>query len=188
MGLAARLRFGTAVAGLAALTVTAGCASTAVKQAYYTTTGASARYYEVESLGAETSLLAYSSVQAEPFDTSPMRGAIPERTAARVVKAVETRANELDAFPGGEPVLRIRGKFHDYDPGGSAVRVVGFGTNPFLTAQIEVVDAQSGEVLGVAMVTGTVKSGVRVGPEEMADGVGKAVKALLKSHAKVPKE
>ncbi len=178
---------GVALAALAAVAST-GCVSTAAKQAYYTTTGASTRYYEIDSLGGETRLLAYGSVEADLFDTSPMRGAIPAGMPAKVEQAIETRANELKAFPGGEPVLRIRGRFHDYDPGGSAVRVIGFATDPFLTAQIEIVDGPSGNVLGVAMVTGTVKSGVRVGPEELADGVGKAVKALLKAHAKVPDE
>jgi hypothetical protein len=165
----------------------AGCLSTAAKQAYYTGTGASARYFEVLPLGGEQSLLLYRSVRVEDFDPSPMRGAVPSDMVGRVKAAIAARTREiLSLAPGGEPALVIRGRFHDYDSGGSALRVVGFATDPFITAQIEIADAQTGKVLGVAMVTGTVRSGLRTGPDEMADGIGKAVKALLQSHMKVP--
>jgi hypothetical protein len=91
--------------------------------------------------------------------------------------------------PGARPALLIRGQFIDYDPGGSPARVVGLGGNPFLTAQIQLVDADSGQVLGIAMVTGTVKSAVRTGMKEMADGVAKAIEGLVKQHhTKPPKE
>jgi hypothetical protein len=57
-----------------------------------------------------------------------------------------------------------------------------YGTDPTLTAQIELVDAQTNKPVGVAMVTGTVKSVVRADPKEMASGVSKAVKGLLLAH------
>jgi len=41
---------------------------------------------------------------------------------------------------------------------------------------------------GVAMVTGTVKSALRTGAKELADGVAKAVKGLLEAHMKRPEE
>ena len=75
----------------------------------------------------------------------------------------------------------------DFDPGGSGLRAVGFGVNPFVTAQIELVDGGSGKVLGVAMVTGTVKSAVRTGLDELADGMGKAIKGLVEQHHSKPK-
>ena len=46
----------------------------------------------------------------------------------------------------------------------------------------------SGKVLGMAMVTGTVKSAVRTGAKELAAGVAKAVKGLLEAHMKRSKE
>ncbi|MFO8015106.1 MAG: hypothetical protein R6X20_17600 [Phycisphaerae bacterium] len=38
------------------------------------------------------------------------------------------------------------------------------------------------QTLGVAMVTGTVKSVVRANPKEMASGVSKAIRGLLSAH------
>ena len=166
----------------------AGCVSTVAKQAYYGVTGASSRYLEIRTLGGPTSLLAYRSAQVEAFDPSPMLGAIPQDVVAAVRPAVAAKLAELDAFRtgGGKPTLLIRGKFMDYEPGGSALRAAGIAENPFLTAQVEIVNADSKQVLGIAMVTGTVKSAVRVGSDELAEGLAKAVKGLLESHMKKP--
>ncbi len=175
-----------AVAVLVALALsTIGC-GTAVKQGFATVTGASARYYEIKKVGPETALNGYRSVRVETFDTSPMRGAIPAALPAMVKSAIEGKVAEMKHMTGGDPALVVRGKFMDYDPGGSALRAVGFGVNPFLTAQIELVDAAGGQVKGVAMVTGTVKSAIRMGEGELADGVAKAVKKLIEEHAKQP--
>jgi hypothetical protein len=124
----------------------------------------------------------------ESFDPSPMLGAIPKDVVAAVRPAVAAKLAELEAFKagGGKPTLLIRGKFMDYDPGKSHLRAVGFGMDPFLTVQVEIVNADTKQVVGIAMVTGTVKSAVRVGPDELAEGVGKAVKGLLESHMKKP--
>ena len=171
--------------------VLAGGCTTAAKQVLYGVTGASDRYFEIKSLGGEQSLLGYRSVRVEEFDTSLMRGAIPRDVLAEVRPAIQAKVAELEPFAAGgeaKPVLVIRGKFHDYDPGGSALRAVGFSGNPFLTSQIELVDGASDKVLGVAMVTGTVKSAVRMGAKELADGVAKAVKGLLEAHMKRSKE
>jgi len=172
---------------LAVLAVSTGCISTIAKQAYYGATGASGRYFEVRDLGSPGSLDRYQGVQVEPFDPSLMLGAIP----SDVVSAVQpdiierlTKANvfaEVGARVSAKPTLIIRGRFMDYDPGSSAVRAV-YGTDPTLTAQIELVDAQTNQTVGVAMVTGIVKSVVRANPKEMASGVSKAVQGLLSAH------
>ena len=175
--------------GLAAALLVAGCLGTVAKQAYYGATGASGRYFEVRTPGGSTSLLKYRSAQVEAFDPSPMLGVIPRDVVTAVRPAIVRELAELESFrlsAGGRPALLVRGKFVDYDSGGAPLRAVGFGVDPFLTAQIEIVDADSGQVLGVAMVTGTVKSAVRVGPDELADGLGKAVKGLLEAHMKRP--
>jgi len=176
------------VIGLVAAVLIAGCMGTAVKQAYYGVTGASGRYFEIKNLGGPTSLLAYRSAQVESFDPSPMLGAIPPNVVAAVRPAVAAKLAQLDAFRagGGKPTLLIRGKFMDYEPGGSALRAAGISENPFLTAQVEILNADTKQVLGIAMVTGTVKSAVRVGPDELAEGLAKAVKNLLEAHMKKP--
>jgi len=180
------------VSVLALLVAGPGCVGTAAKQAISGVTGASARYYEVDSIGGETALDKYSAVGVETFDTAPMRGVIPSALPAKVQQAIVKHLTETKMFqtvkaaPPPAGGLLIRGKFMDFDPGGSALRAVGFGENPFATAQIEVVDTGANKVLGVAMVTGTVKSVVRTGTDELADGVGKAVKGLVERHHTKP--
>jgi hypothetical protein len=168
---------------------------TAAGQAFSTFEGATPRYMELRSLGGETSLDAYQSVAVEAFDPSPLLGELPDEVppltqAATVHQITESRMfASVGTAVGARPALIIRGKFMDADSGGSALRAVGFSPNPFLTAQIEVVDAGSGRVLGVAMVSGTVKSIARTGHGELADGVGKAIRGLLAHHhRKPPKE
>jgi hypothetical protein len=165
-----------------------GCLSTAAKQAYYGATGASARYFEIRSLGGPTSLDRFEMVTVDSFDAAPMLGIISPEFPPEVRAAIIRRLTEMRVFKrvgtgqAGAATLLIRGKFMDFDTGGSALRTVGFGVDPFLTAQIEIVEASTGRVLGVAMVTGTVKSAVRTGPQEVSDGVGKAVKGLFERH------
>ena len=174
-----------------ALVAASGC-STGIKQAYHTAVGASARYYEIENLGGKTALNRFTSVGVEPFDATPMRGAVPATLPGKVQAATVkqlTDAKMFSSVQAGAPQgggLLVRGRFMDFDPGGSALRAVGFGVNPFATAQVEVVDTANNRVLGVAMVTGTVKSAVRTGVDEIASGVRKAVKGLLEQHIDKP--
>lgn len=180
---------------LAALTITSGCVGTAVSQGLSTVTGATPRFFELRDVAGPVALDRYKSVAVQPFDPSPLLGALPgdavQETQALVIKRLtETRMFEsVGAAPGARPALVIRGKFVDYDPGGTPARVVGLGGNPFLTAQIELVDGDTGQVIGISMVTGTVKSAVRTGMKEQADGVAKAIDGLVKQHhTKVSKE
>jgi len=176
-----------ALVAFLALAVASGC-STGVKQVYHTAVGASSRYYEVKTVGGKTALDRFDAVGVESFNPSPMRGAIPSGLPAKVQAAVVKQLGDSKVFSavkaGTPPAggLLIRGKFMDFDPGGSALRAVGFGVDPFVTAQMELVDAGSGNVIGVAMVTGTVKSALRTGMDELADGMGKAVKGLVEQH------
>ena len=113
-----------------------------------------------------------------------MMGAIPSNVVTEVQPAIVSRLAGAKVFAAvgstvsARPALILRGKFVDYDPGGSVVRAV-YGTNPTLTAQMELVDAQTRQVIGVAMVTGTVKSVIRAGPGELGDGMSKAVRGLV---------
>jgi hypothetical protein len=174
------------------LGLSAGCVSTVAKQAYYGATGASARYFEMNALGGDTSLDAYTAVGVERFTTDLMGSAVPPALPEMAQQAIIKRLQEMKVFasvtagaPAGKGLI-IRGRYHDYDSGGSALRAVGFGVDPFLTAQIHVIDAQTNKVIGVAMITGTTKSAVRVGESELADGVGKAVKGLFERHHSKP--
>ncbi|MCX5653247.1 MAG: DUF4410 domain-containing protein [Planctomycetota bacterium] len=180
---------------LAVLAITSGCVGTAVSQGMSAVTGASPRVFELRDVAGPVALDRYKSVAVQAFDPAPLLGALPgdaaqETQAQTIRRLTETRMFEsVGPTPGPRPALVIRGKFIDYDPGGTAARVVGLGGNPFLTAQIELIDGDTGQVLGIAMVSGTVKSAVRTGMKELADGVGKAIEGLVKQHhTKVPKE
>jgi hypothetical protein len=172
---------------LAMLAVSAGCISTIAKQAYYGATGASGRYFEIRGLGSSFALDRYQGVQVEPFDPSLMLGAIPSDVVGAVQPDIIERLRKMGVFAAvgarvsARPALIIRGKFMDYDPGTSVARAV-HGTDPTLTAQIELIDVQTNKIIGVAMVTGTVKSVVRANPRELASGMSKAVKGLFSAH------
>ena len=180
---------------LAMLGASSGCLGTIASQAYYGTTGASARFFELRDAGGPGALDRYQGVQVEPFDPSLMLGAIPSDVVGAVQPDIVERLTKMKVFTevgakvSARPALTIRGKFMDYDPGTSVVRAV-YGTDPTLTAQIELIDAQTNQTIGIAMVTGTVKSVVRANPKELASGVSKAVQGLLSAHMtrKPPKD
>jgi len=176
---------------LAVLAAASGC-MTAASQGLATVTGATPRFFELRDIRGPTVLDRYKSVAVQAFDASPLLGALPtdaapETQTQTIKRLTETRMFEgVGPAPAARPALLIRGRFVDYDPGGTPARVVGLGGNPFLTAMIELVDADTGQVLGIAMVTGTVKSLARTGVKEMADGVAKAIEGLLKQHHTKP--
>jgi hypothetical protein len=169
---------------LSGLAMSAGCGTIAT-QTIAGATGAASRYYEIRDIGG--TLDRYAAVQVEPFDASPMLGAIPSMVVTSTQPLIIdqlTRSglfSQVAAKTNVRPALIIRGKFMDYDPGTSAARAV-IGTNPMLSAQVEVVDAASGKVLGVAMVRGIIVSIVRTERTELGDGIGKAIKGLLAEH------
>jgi len=171
---------------LAGVVISGGCGAVAT-QTVGGITGASGRYFEIRSLGAGSALDRFAAVQVEAFDPSPMLGAIPNDIFGPVQPEIIDRLaksglfSQVAAKASVRPALIIRGKFMDYDPGGSTVRVV-YGVNPMLSAQIEISDADTGRVLGVTMVRATVTSVVRTGPSEQGLGLGKAIKDLLASH------
>jgi hypothetical protein len=188
------MRYAILAALLGTLAAASGCVGTAVSQGLSTVTGATPRFFELRDIRGPTVLDRYKSVVVQPFDASPLLGTLPadavDETVAQTVKRLtDTKLFEsVGRTPGARPILIIRGKFVDYDPGGSPARVVGVGGNPFLTAMIEIVDGDTMQVLGIAMVSGTVKSAIRTGMKEQADGVAKAIEGLLKQHHTKPEK
>ena len=178
-----------------AVAVAPGC-GTLFGQGAATVMGAGGRYFEIRDIGAKGTLDRYQAVQVVPFDPSPMLGSIPQDIVAAVQPDIVRKLRETKLFAQvgatvtTRPALEIRGKFMDYDPGSSAARAVGFGSNPSLTAQIELVDVDTNRLIGIAMVSGSIGSVVRANPEQLSDGVAKAVRSLLVSHMerKPPKE
>jgi hypothetical protein len=185
------MRSALLVALMAVAISSTGCL-TAVGQGLSTASGASPRFYELRYISGPQALDAYKSVSVQAFDSSPLLGALPPDMVADVQNTTIDRLKDSRMFESVsptasvKPVLIIRGKFADYEPGGSALRAVGFAGNPYVTAQIELVDGDTGRVLGVAMVTGTVKSIIKTGGETMANGVAKAIRGLVAQHHSKP--
>jgi hypothetical protein len=188
------MRYAILAALLGTLAAASGCVGTAVSQGLSTVTGATPRFFELRDIRGPTVLDRYKSVVVQPFDASPLLGTLPADAADETVAQTVKRLTDTKLFesvgrtPGARPILILRGKFVDYDPGGSPARVVGVGGNPFLTAMIEIVDGDTMQVLGIAMVSGTVKSAIRTGMKEQADGVAKAIEGLLKQHHTKPEK
>ena len=89
-------------------------------------------------------------------------------------------AAEKQPFFSGpaDKVLLIRGRVIQYDVGGTKDKLLG----PLdeVICRTEFVDAATGETLARANLTGRVKSSLRTGPQELAEGVAKAIADLLK--------
>jgi len=188
------MRFLAAVILACVLAISSGC-TTVMKQALYGVTGASSRYFELKTAGGKTSLDRFNSVQVKPFKADALMGKLPREIVSETARRIVAKLTDTELFaevsrqaPSQKPTLIIDGEFIDYDPGGSAIRAVGLGSNPFVTARVRFVDGSSGKVLGIAHVTGTVKSAVRTGNRELADGLAKAVEKLIKAHHCEPPE
>jgi hypothetical protein len=140
----------------------------------------------------------FKAVQVKDFKTDALLGKLPREiislTTEQIIEQLKKPEKEMLFFeevgraaPRLKPSLVIDGEFIDYDPGGSPARAVGLGGNPFLTARIRLLDG--GKVIGIVHVTGTVKSAVRVGNKELASGLAKAVRKMVKTyHSKPPDE
>jgi hypothetical protein len=182
------------VGGLLALAMAATGCMTGISQGISTVRGATPRFYELRNVSGPTALDTYKSVSVQVFDASPLLGALPPDMPADVQSSTIDRLRESRMFEmvgptaTNRPVLIIRGQFVDYDPGGSALRAVGVSENPFVTAQITLLDGETNRVLGVAMVSGTVKSVIKTGGERMADGVAKAIANLVAQHHTKPRK
>jgi len=183
------------LAVLPAMALSTGCVSTIAKQAYYGATGASGRYFELKAVQGPTAMDKFKAVQVKTFKADSLLGTMPAEvitlTAEQIVEYLRKPEKDMLLFdevgrgaPSLRPALVIEGEFIDYDPGGSPARVVGLGGNPFVTARIRLLDG--GRVIGIAHVTGTVKSAVRVGDKELASGLAKAVRGLIKAHHSEP--
>jgi hypothetical protein len=182
------------VGGLLALVMAATGCITGINQGIDTVRGATPRFYELRNLSGPTALDAYKSVAVQIFDASPLLGTLPADMPAEVQSSTIDRLRESRMFEmvgptaSNRPVLVIRGQFVDYDPGGSPLRAVDVSENPFVTAQITLIDGDTNRVLGVAMVSGTVKSSIKTGGERMADGVAKAIRDLMAQHHFKPRK
>jgi len=180
-----------------------GC-TRAVSEGYYGLTGASGKATlltgDPDRLGRVTR--EYGAVRVEPFanevgDICPptfleaLPGAIENELRYRdrsLTDRVKGRQKEeLGPFLTGptDRVLLIKGRIIQYDVGSTVDKVAG----PMDEAicRVQFLDAASGTLIADANLTGRVKSALRTGPQELAAGVAKSVKGLLKPKDKPQK-
>ena len=148
-----------------------GCLGRAIKEGVYGATGASGRARSIQSV--KVNLANYDAVKVEKFsdDTQGLGNtaflaAIPERVTEQIVTKTYMERQ-------GGKVLRITGRLINYDTGTTTDKIAG----PMEQAicRVQLIDAASGDVLGIASCDARAKSSVRKGPEELADGMGKGI-------------
>jgi len=178
------------------LTAMLGGCSRGIKESVYALTGSTGKAVVLQ--GRETAgtlARSYGAVRVEPF-ASDVGDNCPPEFLARLPAAIQEQlryrdrsfgetvtvkaSEELGPFFTGpaDKVLVINGRVIQYDIGGTVDKVAG----PLDEAicRVQVSDSVSGAVLLEGNCTGRVKSSIRTGPRELAEGVGKGIRDMLK--------
>ncbi len=186
----------TLLASFLVLSGLSGC-SRGISEGVHALTGSSGKFVFIQGTKEQTSQLAgqYGGVTVEPFQNDVgevcsqeflnlVPGEITEalqyasRSITDKVKGV-SKDEKGPFFTGpADKTLVIKGRVIQYDIGG----VVDKAAGPLDEAicRVQFVDGQTGAVLAEGNCTGRVKSAVRTGPKELAEGVAKAVQKILK--------
>lgn len=152
-----------------------GCTSTVAKQAIYTVMGAQGKFYELESVDPYL-LASYRRVEVERF-TNELGERVPPAVVAEVnIQTPKALTESALFYPDGK-TLHVRGKIIHYTGRsglkGSVMSVVGSGEE--CVCRVQLLDGESGDLVGEAVCWGVVKSAVRRGSGELGTGVGKGV-------------
>lgn len=172
-----------------------GC-SRGLKEAAYGITGSSGRPVYLSGNKSQVSGVThkYGGFEYEPFTNdigalcppaflAALPGALDEELRYRDRSLSETltfkEKEELGYFLVGpiDKKLRISGRVIQYDTGTNIDKILG----PMQEAvcRVQIYDAQSGNLLVEANCVARAKSSVRNGPQELAEGIAKAVKKML---------
>lgn len=168
-----------------------GCTSRLVKEGFYGVTGGSGHY--VLLTGEKDSLaqirLQYGAVQVGGIENT-IGAACPAEFLQDLPEAIQselqpdepgdTKDKDKEPLlqgPAGK-VLSISGSVIHYDEGKFLDKIMGPLEEAVCRLQIR--DAATGQVLAEANFVGRAKSSVRRGPKELAEGVARGIKKLLK--------
>lgn len=167
------LRPTLALALTACSLLSTGC-FTAAKQAYYGVTGASGKFYELEVIDGDR-LATYRSFTIEPFDNS-LGPHLPGDVLAAINAQLSQRLADSKLFYPDGKALKITGTVTHYTGKSGLQGSVGslLGGQECV-CRVQLRDAETGEIIGEAMCWATVKSAVRQGPGEFANGLGKGI-------------
>ena len=174
---------------LVAMFFCCGCSRVA-KEGLYSFQGASGKFIIIKGSGAQLSGLAdgYGKVKIEPF-TSDINSVCPRdffsKLAIELPEKLEYRKEPKKDKPGirffqgpGDRTLVIRGTVIHYE----TADLMGVAMGPMEQAicRVSFIDQSDETVLGEVNCIGRVKSSLRKGPGELAEGVAKGVLGVLK--------
>ncbi len=184
------------------LTVSLTGCTRGIKEGLYSIKGSSGKFHLIGVNHNKLGDIAYEygSCRIEPFsndvgDLCPQEfidrlpGAISEQIVyrPRTFKDKMKRKSEDDMGPffTGSPdkKLIVRGKIIQYDiteKGARGLVTKVLGSYEVAICRVQIVDADSGSLIAEANCTGSTKSAIRTGPAELANGIGKAIRKMLK--------
>lgn len=163
-----------------------GCYGTAAKQVVYAVMGAEGKFYELKTVDPHR-LATYRSIRVEPF-TNELGARVPAGVLAEVNdRTPEAIAESTLFYPDGNP-LRVRGTIIHYTGRsgleGSVMSIVG--SSEECVCRVQLLDGESGDLVGEAVCWGAVKSAIRRGSGELGTGVGKGVAKWIRK--RLPEE
>jgi len=168
--------------------ISGGCTSRIIKEGYYGATGSSGHYILLAGDKQQCWKLPFShgsvqmgSIQNTIGDACPAQfiHILPKSLTDEFLKKEKENDEEKPFLRG--PVnkkLLITGSIIHYDEGKLLDKIVGPMEEAICRLQIR--DAQSNTLYAEANFVSRAKSSVRKGPKELAEGIGKAIKKLLK--------
>ncbi len=170
------------------LSITQGCGRL-ISEGVGTVTGAKGTYLVLQPIGEgprTAPLASYTEFELLPLEADPgvrvplmFTQNLPEKFQQCLIK---------EKFADGTrgKTLVIRGRIMHYESAGLAGEV--FGPFEEVVARTELVDKQTGKVLGVANCIGRSEETVNEGPEDKAAGLAKAIVNWIKANRNPPKE
>jgi hypothetical protein len=171
---------------LAAVVLGSSGCTTALKQTYYTARGAQGKFYEVKVVNPDK-LAAYRSVRVEPF-TNALGQRVPPEVIAEVNENTPKAVAEANLFYPTGKLLLIKGSIIHFTGKsglrGSVGSVIGGGEE--CVCRVQLLDGESGELVGEAVCWAVVKSAVRRGSGELGVGVGEGVTEWLEKRLPGP--
>ena len=163
---------------LVVLAMTAGC-SQAIKEGVGVARGAKGIYMPISPL-AVSPLGQYTRFELGKFEDG-IGGKVPRELLAYLPEKFKEQLaeNELPNNPGGKTLL-ARGTILHYED----ENIIGMLIGPLeeVVARVELVDKDSGKVLGVANCIGRTTTRVNKGVEKKADGLAKAIVGWIASY------
>lgn len=165
------------------LLITQGCVGRLVSEGVGSVTGAKGTYMELQPVGEatrSTALADYTNFEMAPFGMDPGVRVPLMFTESFPDKFRQYLAKEKLPQDSRGKTLVIRGRILHYESAGLAGEI--FGPFEEVIARVELVDKESGKVLGVANCIGRSQESVNKGAEDKAEGLAKAVVAWIKAN------